>query len=225
MASDSLTLVSFDLCPYVQRAAITLMEKSVPFERKTIDLANKPAWFTAISPLGKVPLLLVGDTVIFESAVIVEYLEETQGHPLHPQDPLHRARHRAWIQMASAILSDIWVIETTSDEAAFADKCARLRTAFQRIETELGYGPYFSGSEFSLVDASFAPVFRYFDVFDRLVDLRIFDGLEKVQTWRRALAVRPSVIDAVVTDYSDRLMQFLRRYDGVIMRESAHTMS
>jgi len=70
-----LTLVSFDLCPYVQRAAIALAEKGVPFERRDVDLANKPDWFEAISPLGKVPLLQVDDEVLFESAVIVEYLE------------------------------------------------------------------------------------------------------------------------------------------------------
>src|SRR5688500_11991503 len=71
-----LTLVSFDLCPYVQRAAIALSEKGVPFARREVDLTNKPDWFKAISPLGKVPLLQVGDEVLFESAVIVEYLED-----------------------------------------------------------------------------------------------------------------------------------------------------
>src|SRR5690349_19511858 len=83
-----LTLVSHALCPYVQRAAIALHEKGVAFERVDVDLDNKPDWFKAISPLGKVPLLKIGDAVIFESAVIVEYLEETQPNPLHPSDPL-----------------------------------------------------------------------------------------------------------------------------------------
>ena len=47
------TLVSHHLCPYVQRAVIALREKQVPFERIDIDLANKPEWFNALSPLGK----------------------------------------------------------------------------------------------------------------------------------------------------------------------------
>src|ERR1700682_5290501 len=102
-----LILISHDLCPYVQRAVIALAEKGVAFERIDIDLADKPDWFKAISPLGKIPLLRVGEAVIFESAVIVEYLEETQPNPLHPADPLQRARHRAAIEFASAILSDI----------------------------------------------------------------------------------------------------------------------
>ncbi len=57
--TPKLELVSHYLCPYVQRAAIALAEKGVPFTRAYVDLADKPAWFTAISPLGKVPLLKV----------------------------------------------------------------------------------------------------------------------------------------------------------------------
>lgn len=206
-----LTLVSFDLCPYVQRAAIALAEKGVPFKRRDVDLGNKPDWFKAISPLGKVPLLQVDDEVLFESAVIVEYLEDTQAPPLHPAEPLARARHRAWMEVGSSILADIWTVETTPDRAAFDAKAASLRDKFQRLESQLGKGPYFDGERFSLVDAVFAPAFRYFDVFDRFIDLGTFSGLPKVQAWRRALAARPSVKDAVVADYEARLEAFLRR--------------
>src|SRR5262245_31097411 len=113
-----LTLVSHHLCFYVQRAAIALYEKGVAFDRINVDLANKLDWFSAISPLGKVPLLKVGDAVIFESAVILEYLEETEANPLHPADPLHRAEHRAWIEFGSSILNDIWSFYTAPDEAS-----------------------------------------------------------------------------------------------------------
>ncbi len=119
-----LELVSHLLCPYVQRAVIALGEKGVAHERRYIDLAEKPAWFTAISPLGKVPLLRVkpadgGEAVLFESAVICEYLEDTQPNPLHPRDPLDRARHRAWIEVASAMLNDIAGFYSAKDAAAF----------------------------------------------------------------------------------------------------------
>lgn len=214
----ALTLVSFDLCPYVQRAAIVLSEKGVPFSRVNVDLANKPDWFKAISPLGKVPLLQVGDEVLFESAVIVEYLEETSPNPLHPADPLLRARHRAWMEFGSSILADIWVIETTADPALFAAKQQLLREKFGRIEAELGEGPFFAGAGFSIVDAVYAPAFRYFDVFDTIADLGVFTDLPKVRAWRSALAERPSVIAAVVPDYPERLRAFLRKHDGHILR-------
>lgn len=215
-----LALVSFDLCPYVQRAAIVLAEKGVPFERIDVDLANKPDWFRALSPLGKVPLLKVADEVLFESAVIVEYLEETHGPALHPADPLTRARHRAWMEFGSSILADIWTVETTKDPAALAAKVAILKGKFARIEAQLGEGPYFSGRDFRIVDAVFAPVFRYFDVFDTIRDLGVFHGLPKVQAWRTALASRPSVRGAVVPDYPDRLRRFLEKHDGAILRQT-----
>ncbi len=214
--TEPLTLVSHDLCPYVQRAAIVLAEKGVPFKRVDIDLSNKPDWFKAISPLGKVPLLQVADEVLFESAVIVEYLEETTAHPLHPRQPLEKARHRAWMEFGSSILADIWVVETTADRAAFDARLQTLREKFQRLDAQLGDGPFFAGEAFSVVDAVFAPVFRYFDVFETLADLGIFDGLDRVKAWRVALAGRPSVIDAVVSDYPDRLIRFLEKHNGII---------
>src|SRR5437868_6427344 len=96
-----LKLISHKLCPYVQRAVIALSEKDAAFERIDVDLSNKPDWFLAISPLGRTPVLQVGEVPIFESAVILEYLEETEPKPLHPADPLARAEHRAWIEFAS----------------------------------------------------------------------------------------------------------------------------
>lgn len=222
----SLTLVSHHLCPYVQRAAIALAEKSVPFERVMIDLANKPDWFLALSPLGKVPLLRVeragGEAVLFESSVICEYIEETQPGPkLHPADPLSRAEHRAWMEYGSSILGDIWGLETTQDAAVFETKRRAVADKIARLETVLGEGPYFAGDSFGLVDAVFAPVFRYFDTFEMYADLKIFDTVPKVCAWRAALASRPSVKAAVDGDYGGRLADFLKRHDAHLLKRAA----
>jgi glutathione S-transferase len=225
--TPKLTLVSFDLCPYVQRAAIALAEKGVPFTRINVDLSNKPDWFKKISPLGKVPLLMVGERgeekIIFESSVILEYLEEAFPNPLHPADALTRARHRAYMEFGSTILADIWTVETTADYAAFDAKVAVLKEKFARIEAELAApdrrpGPFFAGEAFSLVDAVFAPVFRYFDILDGITDLGVFDDLPHTQAWRKALAARPSVSGAVPANYAQLLDAFLAKYNGVIAR-------
>ena len=219
----ALTLVSHLLCPYVQRAAITLSEKDVPFERVVIDLANKPAWFLKLSPLGKVPLLRVpqaGDSerVLFESNVICEYIEETQPGPrLHPDDPLQRAEHRAWMEFGSSILSDLWGYETTRDAGVFEQKRQALAAKFERVESELRDGPFFAGTRFSLVDAVFAPIFRYFELFDDLHDSHIFDRTPRVSAWRQALRERPSVRHAVVPEYRQHLHDFLRRHESHLL--------
>jgi glutathione S-transferase len=205
----TLHLMSHKLCPYVQRAVISLTEKNVPFERSTIDLNNKPDWFSELSPLGKTPVLKVDDTAIFESAVILEYLEETQANPLHPQDPLKRAQNRAWIEFGSSVLNDIAGFYNAKDASTFGAKTSALSEKFFRLESELGRGPYFNGPLFSLVDAVFAPVFRYFDVFDEIADFGILAGKPKVQAWRKILAARPSVRTAVSDDYNALLLAFL----------------
>src|SRR5437879_11403037 len=142
-----LKLISHKLCPYVQRAVIALSEKGVAFTRIDIDLANKPDWFLKISPLGKTPVLVVGDRAIFESAVILEYLEETQAKPLHPADPLGRAEHRAWIEFGSAVLNDIAGFYAAQDEAAFKAKAIQLEQRFGRLEARVVAAPWFRSEE------------------------------------------------------------------------------
>jgi glutathione S-transferase len=208
MASP-LKLISHKLCPYVQRAVIALTEKGVPFERVDIDLADKPDWFLGISPLGKTPVLLVGEVPIFESAVILEYLEETQPGPLHPADPLRRAEHRGWIEFGSAVLSDIAGFYAAPDEAAFEAKTSQLEQRLARLEARVAAAPWFDGENFSLVDAVFGPVFRYFDVFDDIGDFGILADKPKLARWRQALAARPSVRSAVSADYRALLRDFL----------------
>lgn len=206
---EPLVLVSHPLCPYVQRAAIVLLEKGVPFERRDVDLACKPAWFLDVSPLGKTPVLLAGGEAIFESAVICEDLDETLQPPLHPRDALQRARYRAWMEFGSAVLAAIGAFYNVPDEVALAARAADLRARFQQVEAALGNGPWFAGSDFGLVDTVFGPVFRYFDVFDEIGEFGVLAGLPRVAAWRGALAGRASVRQAVDAEYPLLLEQFL----------------
>lgn len=213
-----LVLASHALCPYVQRAAIVLAEKGVPFERRDIDLAHKPGWFLAVSPLGKTPVLLVGDEAIFESAVICEYLEDTAGPRLHPADALLRAQHRAWMEFGSALLNQIAAFYGAADDAALTERAGQIRARLVQLEGALQEGPYFAGNAFSIVDAVFGPVFRYFDVFDAIGDFGFWHGLPKVHRWREALAQRASVVAAVRADYPELLRAFLLQRRSALSR-------
>jgi len=209
------TLISHPLCPYVQRAAITLSEKGLPFERRDIDLADKPDWFLRLSPLGKTPVLLAqtgnSSEALFESAVICDYLDEVHAPRLHPQDPLARARHRAWVEYASAVLNTVGAFYAAPDAQALVRRQAELGAMFGTLEQELRKhaGPWFAGERFSLVDAAFAPVFRYFDTFEKIRPFDFFAHAPRVRDWRAALAARPSVRAAVAADYPARLRRFI----------------
>lgn len=213
--SERPILVSHPLCPYVQRAAIVAAETELAIERISIDLADKPDWFLAISPTGKVPLLRILDPtgqehVLFESAAICEYLDETSGGArLMPADPIARARTRAWVEFASGSLADIAGLYAAVDESGFDARSAALRRRFEQLENVIA-GPWFAGPEFGLVDAAFGPVFRYLDVFESGAALFLAGGLGRVADWRAALGARPSVATAVDAGYPDRLMAFLR---------------
>jgi glutathione S-transferase len=213
---NSLELVSHVLCPYVQRVAISLSEKSVPFERIYIDLGNKPDWFRMLSPLGKVPLLKTEHGTIFESVAILEYLEDVYPESLHPRDPFHRARHRAWMEFGSNILNDIAGLYGAKEETTFLQKCRVLREKFEQVEAELKGETYFDGESFGLVDVVFGPIFRYWDVFDELGEFGILKNLPKTAAWRAALTARPSVRDAVLPTYSATLGEFLRSKQSFI---------
>lgn len=225
--NTTLTLVSHHLCPYVQRAAIALREKGVPFERRWVNLADKPSWFSAVSPLGKVPLLLVAHganspSAIFESAVILEFLEETQSKPLHPSDPLARASERAWMAFGSVLLDAIAALYNAPDTAALDAWRERLVALLARLEDELNarepawIGPYFRGTAFGLVDTVFGPVFRYFDVFESVADLHLAVSCKHLSRWREALARRPSVRDSIDVGYAVRLESFLEARNSAL---------
>jgi glutathione S-transferase len=125
------------------------------------------------------------------------------------------------MEFGSTILSELWGLETTGDPAIFESKRQAVAAKFARVEEALGAGPFFGGANFSLVDAVFAPIFRYFDVFDRLIELSIFRDAPKVRAWRKALAERPSVRAAVGADYPQLLHAFLVRHDAHLLKLAA----
>lgn len=216
MSQSQLTLISHHLCPFVQRAAIVLIEKGIPFERINVDLRNKPEWFLAISPTGKVPLLKVadedgGEQILFESIAICEYLEDVYPQPaLRPKSALLRAQHRAWVEFASATLSDAWGFLNASDQQTALAKSVALRAKLERLDAAILEGPYFAGEGLSMVDIAMAPVFRYFNILKLDANNQLFHGLNRIADWRRSLSSRPSVEASVTEDYASRFRQHLQ---------------
>ena len=223
---SKLTLISFPTCPYVQRAVIALKEKQVAFEVVYIDLADKPDWFLALSPLGKVPVLQVeregrAPAVVFESAVILEYLEETvSGAPLHPQDPLERAQHRSWIEFGSQLLGDIWRLGAAKEAPDLNSARAAVLGKLTRLES-VAAGPFFAGAAFSLVDAVYAPAFRQLDAIDSVAKTGLTADLPKMTAWRQALAARPSVAAAVPPDFAAQYLRRLRDNGAQVLKQAA----
>ena len=191
-------LCSFKTCPWVQRAAIVLRAKNVPYEITYIDRNKRPDWFLAVSPHSKVPVLLVDDKdALFESNAIAEYLEETVAPRLHPEDPLARARNRAWTDYVTTFASAISTTAYSDSEEEFAARAAKITEPFSKLNDALGKrgnaGPYFNGPKFSLVDAAYAPFLQRYTFMDHIKPLGIIEKFPHLAAWRDALLAAPAV--------------------------------
>ncbi len=207
---DKIELISFKTCPFVQRSVITLLEKKVPFDITYIELDNKPDWFLELSPTGKVPVLKTRGTVLFESAVINEYLDEVTPPPLHPVDPLEKARHRAWIEFSSALLMSQYRMIYAQDEENGKMEQQILHGLLLHFSCALGDGPLFAGESFSLVDAAVAPFMMRADLHSRVFGLDVLREFAGLKCWQEALLARDAVKFSVVDNFEELSMNRLK---------------
>ena len=201
-------LCSFKTCPWVQRAAIVLRAKQVAYDITYIDRDNRPAWFLAISPHSKVPVVQIdGKEALFESNAIAEYLEETASPRLHPEDPIARARNRAWTDFVTTFASAISQTAYANTEEEFVARAAKIAGPFGKLEDALAKrgnaGPYFNGPKLSLVDAAYAPFLQRYTFMDRLRRLGVIEQFPLLTAWRDALLADPAVKASTVPEIEE----------------------
>lgn len=212
----NLELISFNICPFVQRSVITLLYKGVDFDVTYIELDDPPDWFKEISPLGKVPLLKADGELLFESAVINEYIDEVTPGSLLPEEPLAKAKSRAWIEFASAAIFNQFQMSTAEDEGTFESKRRELLGNLGHLEEQLNEGgePYFNGEGFSLVDAAIAPLLMR----NRLLNGAgaFMDESEYTRVTRMTdhLLSMEAVTDSVPEDFEEKFFAHIRKQGG-----------
>jgi glutathione S-transferase len=206
-----LELISFKICPFVQRAVITLLHKGMPFDISYINLGSPPDWFKTVSPFGKVPLLKVDDKdVIFESAIIDEFLDEICPGNLLPKDPLPRALDRSWIDFGSTLLLNFSGLIHATSEEAYEAKLVEVRRQLDWLEGVLGAGPYFNQEQFSLVDIAYAPLFMRSEMLGMGQTLYPEQSLPKVSAWSKKLLDITVLKDSVVPEFEELLTSHIR---------------
>ncbi len=213
-------LVSSYTCPWVQRAAITLRAKGVLYDITYIDLKNKPDWFLKISPHGKVPVLLVDGQPLFESNAISEFLDEVVPPRLHPEDPLKRARHRAWMDFLpdfAKALRGVYYATSHVDQQAGLKAAPK---AIAKLEAVLAGergndGPYFSGRSLCLVDTAYAPFLQRFALIEARMQTGLMKEFPRVQAWSDALMANDAIKGSVVSHFLAEFLVALRRHNAV----------
>ena len=216
-----LELISFNVCPFVQRSVITLNYKNCDYKITFIDITRPPDWFIKLSPLGKVPVLKVDDTeVLFESAVINEFIDDVTPDSLKPSDPLTLAKNRAWIEYGSTCLADLYVIADYKTEQDMKTRMGECIERLQRVENILGNSAFFNGEEFALVDAAYAPLLIRLEFLHERLNFVDWDKFPKLKAWKQNLlameSVQKSIIDEFELHYTNKI-KGQNRYLGSIL--------
>ena len=207
--SHKLELISFKLCPFVQRAVIVLKKKNVEFDITYIDLSNPPEWFKSISPLGQVPILKVGDEVLFESSVIQEYVDEITPPSLQPEDPLIKAKNRAWISFGSDILFAMHSMVTFPEESVFNEKKSMILQKLAQLEAVHSGKIYFNSDTFNMIDAAYAPLLMRLSFMKQHTGIDLLENFPKLARWAENLLaldfVQASVLPGLAMTYKGML--------------------
>lgn len=154
-----MTLFSDPRCLYSHRVRIVLAEKGIHYEIQDVSPGNMPEDLIELNTYGEVPTLIDRDLVLYNSQVIMEYLDERFPHPpLMPVDPVSRARtrlllhriERDWYSLADAILN--------KGEKSAAKARKDMRDSLVMVGPLFAQMPFFMSEEFSLVDCSLAPL-------------------------------------------------------------------
>lgn len=218
--SDLPVLISVNICPFVHRTAILLTLKGREFQRITIDLSRKPEWFLQLSPLGKVPALFLPrqvtngtqSEVLFESAVINEYLDECSGEPLLRGSPLEKARQRSWIAYSEHLIFQQYQLMLVTDAQEFMQKSAAFLVALEKFRPVVRQ--IFSREDpLNMLDVAVAPLFTRLRWLDQTMKSLIDASKQsadaaRLLSWIVALQEHPAVLAAMPERFDTDFAQY-----------------
>jgi glutathione S-transferase len=211
-----LELISFKLCPFVQRAIIILKKQKIDYNITFINPMDPPDWFKAISPTGQVPLLKADDEVIFESSVISEFANDISENDLHPSDAIQKAKNRAWIQFSSSMFDDLFNL-VTGDKETYAKAKESLFAKFAKVEVVKGTGTFFNGADFAMIDAAFAPIFMRLSWINEFTDNALsFNEFNNLSAWSEAILAVDEVKDSVSEGIDDVYYSNIEAREGYL---------
>lgn len=204
-----LKVISFKICPFVQRVTALLEAKGLPYQVEYISLSDKPEWFLEISPNAQVPLLVTeGGTALFESEAIIEYIEEAYP-PLEDGLTLEqKALNRAWSYLASKNYLVQCGAMSSRTLADLEERSAKLGTAFDKIEKALGETRFFNGDTVGLVDIAWLVLLHRAHIVEQHSGYDLIGLRPKLKAWQAALMDTGLAEKSVASDFSEAFAGF-----------------
>ncbi len=152
-------IYSGDLCPYSHRARLVMTEKNITAEVVAVNDGNLPEDLLGLNPYNSLPTLVDRDLVIYESRIIMEYLDERYPHPpLMPIDPIGRAQSRLFLYRIERDWYSQLDALTGTNKGKAEEARTILRDGLISIAPIFDEKPFFMSNEFSMVDCSLAPL-------------------------------------------------------------------
>jgi glutathione S-transferase len=202
-------IVSFKICPFVQRVTAMLEARNIPYQIDYISLSDKPQWFLDISPTGQVPVLITeAGEPIFESDAISEYIDEIAPPLEAGLTPATRARNRAWSYQASKHYLVQCSTMRSADKDTLAERSANLSKAFARAEGELVEGPFFNGETLGNVDLAWLPLLDRARIITKHTGYDFLRGFPKVKVWQQTLDQTGLPAKSVAEDFEEAFTGF-----------------
>lgn len=203
------TIISFKICPFVQRVTALLEAKNLPYKIEYISLRDKPQWFLDLSPTGQVPILITNSgTALFESDAIVEYLDEVSNPIEAALSPEQRAIDRAWSYMATKNYLTQCSTLRSADKHTFDTRAENLKKIFTNVEVVLSDGPFFKGQQLSNVDIAWLPLLHRAQIILNHSGYDLFANHPKVQAWQQAIMTTTIAEKSVAEDFEKVFVDF-----------------
>ena len=151
--------------------------------------------------------------------VICDYLDDVTPSSLYPEDPFDKAHNRSWLEFGNEILSTTFKLLHENDSKKFNLLKETLIDKFEILEEEFTEGNYFNGEDFAMIDAVYAPIFRYHQRIAGYKDYEIFEDAPTVKAWGDRLLEQPSVIKSIPESYEADITKFFKNLDSIISQE------
>ncbi|WP_133406102.1 glutathione S-transferase family protein [Parashewanella tropica] len=203
-------IVSFKICPFVQRVTASLEAKSIPYEIEYIRLKDKPQWFLDVSPNGQVPVMITENGIpLFESDAIIEYIEDEYGALETGVTNEQRALDRAWSYLGSKHYLTQCSTMSSKDQETFEQRNTKLYAVFTKAEQQLsGKTKFFKSDKLSNVDIAWLPLLHRAYIVKQQTGCDLLCGLPKVQAWQVALMEIGIAEKTVSEDFDEKFVGF-----------------
>ena len=215
-------IISFKICPFVQRVTALLEAKGVDYDIEYIESGNKPQWFLDISPHGQVPVLITdGGEALFESDAIAEYVDETAGRVLSSGEAVKKAQDRAWSYLASKQYLVQCSAQRSADAETLKQRAVQLNEAFGKFEQQLPDSGFAGGKQPGMVDIAWLPLLHRAAIVEQKSGYDFVSEFPRLKRLQKDLMKTGIAEKSVSRDFNDKFATFYLTDDTYLGRVAA----